>query len=56
LLFRGLESWSGDPEADGRISGLRNYRVVNVPRAGHWVHHDQLNVFLTETRKFLSEP
>ncbi|HEY6329778.1 MAG TPA: alpha/beta hydrolase [Blastocatellia bacterium] len=55
LLFRGLESWAGDPEADGRISGLKNYRLVNVARAGHWVHHDQLNVFLGETRRFLSE-
>jgi pimeloyl-ACP methyl ester carboxylesterase len=56
LLFRGLESWSGDPEADGRTAGIRNYRVISVPRAGHWVHHDQLDVFLNETRKFLAEP
>jgi pimeloyl-ACP methyl ester carboxylesterase len=56
LLFRGLESWSGDPESDGRASAIPNYRIVNVPRAGHWVHHDQLDIFLAESNKFLSEP
>jgi len=55
-LFRGLESWSGDPEADGRAAGIRNCRVVAVPRAGHWLHHDQLDIFLSEARKFLAEP
>jgi pimeloyl-ACP methyl ester carboxylesterase len=56
LLFWGMESWSPDPEADGRAAAIKNYRLVRVPRAGHWVHHDQLEVFLTETKKFLTEP
>ncbi len=55
LLFWGMESWAPDPEKDGRTSALRDYRVVRVPKAGHWVHHDQLDLFLTETRKFLAE-
>ncbi|HKV39030.1 MAG TPA: alpha/beta hydrolase, partial [Blastocatellia bacterium] len=55
-LYRGIESWSGDPEADGRAQAIRNYRLINVPRAGHWVHHDQLDVFLKEATRFLSEP
>ncbi len=55
LLFWGTESWSKDPEADGRTSPLKNYRLVRVPNAGHWVHHDQLKVFLEETIKFLTE-
>jgi pimeloyl-ACP methyl ester carboxylesterase len=55
LLFWGLESWLPDPEKDGRTSTLRDHRVVRVPKAGHWVHHDQLDLFLTETRKFLAE-
>jgi pimeloyl-ACP methyl ester carboxylesterase len=24
-----------------------------VPKAGHWVHHDQLDLFLKETKAFL---
>ena len=53
LLFRGMESWAPDPEVDGRAKVIRNYRLVNVPRAGHWVHHDRLDIFLEETLKFL---
>lgn len=53
LLFRGTESWASDPEADGRIRAFRDARLVNVEGAGHWVHHDQLDRFLAETRPFL---
>lgn len=53
LLFRGLESWASDPVEDGRIERFRNARLINVEAAGHWVHHDQLDDFLQETRAFL---
>ena len=53
LLIRGLESWVGDPEADGRAPHFRNARFVNVEGAGHWVHHDRLDTFLTLVRDFL---
>ena len=53
LLFWGMESWAVDPETDGRISSIKNYKLVKVPRAGHWVHHDQLEIFLAETKEFL---
>src|SRR5262252_1966254 len=56
LLFWGMESWAADPETDGRASVIKNHRLVKVPNAGHWVHHDQLEVFLAETKKFLAEP
>ena len=56
LLFWGLESFMPDPETDGRTAGLANYRMVHVPHAGHWVHHDQLGYFLRETEAFLAEP
>ena len=55
LLFSGMESWAGDPQADGRAKTIKNYRLVRVQNAGHWVHHDQLQVFLKETRRFLDE-
>ena len=55
LLVRGEQSWASDPIKDGRITPFRNARLVNVPHAGHWVHHDQLDVFLRETKKFLAE-
>jgi pimeloyl-ACP methyl ester carboxylesterase len=53
LLFWGRESWAVDPEKDGRLSTIKNYKLVKVPHAGHWVHHDQLEIFLAETRAFL---
>lgn len=53
LLIRGTESWASDPEKDGRASHFQNARVVNIEKAGHWVHHDQLSEFLSLTRDFL---
>ncbi len=55
LLIRGTESWASDPEQDGRAKHFKNARVVNIEKAGHWVHHDQLNEFLTLTRAFLAD-
>jgi len=55
LLFWGKESWAQDPESDGRASVIQNHRLVKVEKAGHWVHHDQLAVFLRETERFLAE-
>ena len=53
LLFWGMESWATDPEADGRAAKIANHRLVKVANAGHWVHHDQLDLFLKETTSFL---
>jgi pimeloyl-ACP methyl ester carboxylesterase len=52
LLFRGLNSWTDDPYKEGRIRAIRDHRLVNVPDAGHWLHHDQPRLFIEETRKF----
>ncbi|GIW44005.1 MAG: hydrolase [Candidatus Binatia bacterium] len=53
LLIRGEESWASDPSQDGRASAFRDATVVNIPRAGHWVHHDQLDAFLAAVEEFL---
>ena len=55
LLIRGMESWASDPEKDGRAKHFQNARVVNVPNAGHWVHHDQLDEFMRIVTAFLAE-
>jgi pimeloyl-ACP methyl ester carboxylesterase len=54
LLFRGLDSWTEDPNREGRIQAIRDHRLINVPNAGHWVHHDQTAFFIEETRRFLA--
>ena len=55
LLLRGTESWATDPMHDGRASAFQQVRCVNVPRAGHWVHHDQLQAFLQVVRAFFKD-
>jgi pimeloyl-ACP methyl ester carboxylesterase len=56
LLVRGAESWASNPLEDGRASHFRDARVVNVDRAGHWVHHDQLEEFGALVERFLADP
>jgi pimeloyl-ACP methyl ester carboxylesterase len=56
LLVWGRESWLPDPESDDRGSVIRSRQVVKVEGAGHWVHHDRLDVFLEESKRCLLEP
>jgi pimeloyl-ACP methyl ester carboxylesterase len=53
LLIRGLDGWAPDPEKDGRIRAIRDHRLISVAEAGHWVHHDQPEIFIEETLRFL---
>ena len=53
LLVYGAESWASNPQTDGRVRHFANARVVSFERAGHWVHHDRLDGFLSEIRAFL---
>ena len=53
LLLNGAESWASNPAEDGRIAHFRNARVEVFERAGHWLHHDRLDHFLSRVRAFL---
>ena len=55
LLVHGAESWASDPEQDGRLEYFRDARSVGVENAGHWVHHDRLDEFLSILRDFLAD-
>jgi pimeloyl-ACP methyl ester carboxylesterase len=55
LLFRGLESWAGDPEKACNIQAIPRYKLISVPKAGHWVHHDQPELFIAETGRFFTD-
>ena len=55
LLIHGKESWATDPREDGRANFFKTARVVSVDGAGHWVHHDRLNLFLDLVREFLAD-
>ena len=54
LLIRGSESWAVDLARDReRAAAFNEPSIVTVPKAGHWVHHDQLDHFLRVTADFL---
>ena len=55
LLFWGCESFAKDPETEPLAQKIRHQRIIKVDHAGHWLHHDQLELFLKETRAFLAE-
>jgi pimeloyl-ACP methyl ester carboxylesterase len=55
LFFWGLESFLPVPDTDPRTAAIRNSRLVKVPGSGHWVHHDQLDLFLKEATAFLND-
>ena len=55
LLFWGLESFAPPPENDPRLLAIKNRELIKVAKAGHWVHHDQLELFLKETKVFLTD-
>lgn len=53
LLVRGRESWAENPVDDGRAAHFSDYRYVEFDGAGHWVHHDRREEFLSELESFL---
>ena len=53
LLFWGEQSFARDPDSDPQAAAIPGRKVVKVAQAGHWLHHDQLDLFLRETRAFL---
>jgi pimeloyl-ACP methyl ester carboxylesterase len=53
LIMYGRQSWHSDPVTDGRAAFFRNAQVVNFEQAGHWIHHDVLDEFLTALDGFL---
>ncbi len=53
LLCYGEKSWASNPEKDGRLSIFQNAKVVSFPDAGHWLHHDRFEMFMSELEGFL---
>lgn len=54
LIIWGEESW-GARNGKLDLSPFHNYRYVPVANAGHWVHHDQFEVFMKHVNEFLAE-
>jgi pimeloyl-ACP methyl ester carboxylesterase len=54
LLVYGAESWASNPAIDGRAADLVDARVELFEQAGHWVHHDRTEDFITMVSGFLA--
>jgi len=53
LLMYGARSWASNPATDGRLQHFQDARVSLFEDAGHWLHHDRFDQFVTELRAFL---
>jgi pimeloyl-ACP methyl ester carboxylesterase len=53
LLYYGTESWTTNPEEDGRAAHLANQRTIVYEGAGHWLHHDRFDDFISSLADFL---
>lgn len=54
LVIWGKESWGNRPEVMD-FSAFHDFRSVEVADSGHWVHHDQFEVFMRHVNEFLGE-
>ena len=54
LLLYGKQSPSSKPTVDGRIKHFQNAQFVEYEEAGHWLHHDQFDRFMTDVNGFLA--
>jgi pimeloyl-ACP methyl ester carboxylesterase len=53
LHVYGTETFMENPGTNGRMELFQHARLVTFDHAGHWVHHDRLDDFVTEVRGFL---
>ena len=54
LLIEGRESRGDGGKVVERARVFQDVQVLYVDDAGHWVHHDQLDLFVREVRAFLA--
>lgn len=55
LLAWGRESFMQSPQDNGRLGHFRDAQIVHYEKAGHWLHHDQLEKFLADLQSFLTD-
>jgi pimeloyl-ACP methyl ester carboxylesterase len=52
-LVYGANSWASNPAEDGRAEPFQDATVSLIENAGHWLHHDQFDDFMTQLEAFL---
>lgn len=53
LLLNGADSWAENPVETGTIRHFRNAQSIEFKNAGHWLHHDQFDLFMKTVRDFI---
>ena len=54
LLVYGADSWASNPATDGRAAYFHHAEVLLIEKAGHFVHHDQHDMFMRQVRAFFA--
>lgn len=55
LLMYGADSWATSPKEDGRMDPFKQAELIIYEKAGHWLHHDQTETFLADSKAFLGQ-
>jgi pimeloyl-ACP methyl ester carboxylesterase len=55
LLLYGKDSFFSSPASDGRLAHFQQPKLVEFEQAGHWLHHDQFERFVSELNGFLPD-
>lgn len=55
LICWGSESWTTNPATDGRSVHFRQHRNRTFDHAGHWLHHDQFDLFMATLQEFFAQ-
>jgi pimeloyl-ACP methyl ester carboxylesterase len=53
LLLWGKDSFASSPAGDGRLDHFADAALIEYENAGHWLHHDQFDRFMTDMKAFL---
>ncbi|MBV1918670.1 MAG: alpha/beta hydrolase [Sphingomonadaceae bacterium] len=53
LMLWGLDSFATSPAKDGRMTYFQDAKLVEYEAAGHWLHHDQFDRFITDVKAFI---
>lgn len=53
LMFHGKQSFARNPATEGLTQHFRDARVVDLDNATHWLHHEQSDAIIAETKTFL---
>ncbi len=55
LCIRGAKSWAANLAQSPQLQMIERMQYVEIPDAGHWVHHDQFEAVVDATRRFLAD-